>query len=265
MRRLFVCAVLAVLPLASARAEPVTDLYRAEVLVTGERQETRDPALRQGFADVMVKASGDPRLLTEGRLEAAFDPASVLTFSYRDLMAGIPKHDEQGTRDRPFVLTVDYAPDKIEAALAALGRKIWPAERPRVLFLIGVELGPSRFVITDEGEPGSLQRKALLTSARRTGVPIVFPTKAMAAELTPDTLKAEEPGSFDALRTAAGADRVFIGNMRFSDEVLGWIAEWRLADNGAVTRWGISGVNFDEAFRQAVRGTAQVLSGNGVP
>jgi uncharacterized protein len=272
MRRLLVVAALAVFSLVpvlvrGSGAEPVADLHRAQVLVTGEREETRIPALLQGYRDVMVKVSGDPRLLADQRLDAGFDPSSVHTYSYRDLMAGIPKHDEQGTRDRPFELTIDYEPAKIVAALAALGGTPWDAERPKVLFLVGIEIGPSRFVLTDEGEPGSVQRRALITSARRYGLPIVLPTRAVieASGLTAESLQNPDPPAFEAVARQAGADRVFSGHMRFSEQVLGWIALWRLEAGANRFRWGIEGVNFDEAFRHAVRGSAQALSGNGAP
>lgn len=271
MRRLFLCAALAACSLPAlaegVQAEPIIDLYRAQVFVTGERPETRDPALLQGYRDVMVKVSGDPRLLADKRLDASFDPSVVHTYSYRDLMAGIPKHDEQGTRDRPFELTIDYAPEKIADALAALDHKAWYEDRPRLLLLIGVELGPSRFIIADAGEPGSVQRQALTTSARRYGVPITFPTRALleASGLTADALKSPDPKTLEPLLKQAGADRLFAGHMMFSDRALGWIARWQLPAADTTYRWGIEGVNFDEAFRNAIRGAAQALSGNGAP
>ncbi|BCJ89752.1 hypothetical protein IZ6_04870 [Terrihabitans soli] len=272
MRRFLISAVPAVFVLASvcsggAQAEPVVDLYRAQVFVTGERPETRDPALLQGYRDVMVKVSGDPRLLADPKLDAGFDPAVVHTFSYRDLMAGIPKHDEQGTRDRPFEITIDYAPERIDAALAELGQKPWGDERPKILFLIGVELGPSHFILTDQGEPGSVQRTALIASARRYGLPLILPSRAMieASGLAADGLKTPVPAALETLMREAGAERVLAGHILFSDRMLGWIARWQTSDDGAVYRWGIEGVNFDEAFRNAVRGTAQALSGHGTP
>lgn len=272
MRLLFRCAVLAAILLAPVlpeglQAEPIIDLYRAQAFVTGERPETRDPALLQGFRDVMVKVSGDPRLLADKRLDASFDPSVVHTYSYRDLMAGIPKHDEQGTRDRPFELTIDYAPDKIAAALAALDHKAWYEDRPLVLILIGVELGPSRFIIADQGEPGSVQRQALMTSARRYGLPIAFPTRVMleASGLKADALKNPDPKALEPLLKQAKADRLFAGHMVFSDKALGWISKWQLPEGKTIYRWGIEGVNFDEAFRNAIRGAAQALSGNGAP
>ena len=45
----------------------------------------------------------------------------------------------------------------------------------------------------------------------------------------------------------------------------GWIAEWRLNAAGQIYAWRVSGVSFDDAFRNALRGAAQVLSGNGQP
>jgi uncharacterized protein len=53
--------------------------------------------------------------------------------------------------------------------------------------------------------------------------------------------------------------------MLWSEEALGWVAEWRLAAAGKTYRWQIRGVSFDDAFRNAMAGAAQVLSGHGQP
>ena len=55
------------------------------------------------------------------------------------------------------------------------------------------------------------------------------------------------------------------GTLTWSDAARGWIADWRLIAAGSVFRWRISGVSFDDAFRNAIRGAAQILSGNGTP
>ena len=47
--------------------------------------------------------------------------------------------------------------------------------------------------------------------------------------------------------------------------MLGWTADWRLSGGKAVHDWKIAGVNFDDAFRNALRGAAQILSGNSEP
>jgi hypothetical protein len=56
-----------------------------------------------------------------------------------------------------------------------------------------------------------------------------------------------------------------VGDLRWSDAALGWVATWSLKARGHRHRWSISGVNYEEAFRNPVRGAARVLSGNGEP
>ena len=56
-----------------------------------------------------------------------------------------------------------------------------------------------------------------------------------------------------------------IGRLAWNDKALGWIAEWRLAFGGRLYRWQVRGVSFDDAFRNAMRGTATILSGYGRP
>ncbi|RWF64141.1 MAG: DUF2066 domain-containing protein, partial [Mesorhizobium sp.] len=62
-----------------------------------------------------------------------------------------------------------------------------------------------------------------------------------------------------------GADRALAGSIVWNDKELGWIADWRLAEDGKTYQWQVRGVSFDEAFRVAVKGAAQILSGNGQP
>jgi len=52
-----------------------------------------------------------------------------------------------------------------------------------------------------------------------------------------------------------------VGDLRWSDAALGWVATWSLEASGRRYRWSVRGVNYDEAFRNAVRGAARVLSG----
>jgi len=47
--------------------------------------------------------------------------------------------------------------------------------------------------------------------------------------------------------------------------VPGWIGKWRMRWQGADYGWGISGVNYDAAFRNIVRGVVLAASGAGLP
>src|SRR5258708_31221082 len=87
-------------------------------------------------------------------------------------MKGTPVHDEQGTRDRPFALTVAFDPPKIDAALRSLGRAPWPEPRPRLAVLLDVRDATAAYVLAEDGERAPGQRQALAAPAakRRTAV-----------------------------------------------------------------------------------------------
>lgn len=263
-------ALMALLAFArDASAVVVDNLYQAKAIVTGQREENRGAGFAACLHDVLIKVSGDPLLGNDPRVAALADKAGeyIRAFHYRDQMEGIPVHDEQGTRDRPYDLTCDFEPAKIDAALQSLGRKPWPAERPRLAVLLAVRNGPSAYVLSEDGRGGPGQRESFLAASWKLGVPIVLPKQAALAEagLTVDKLWAAPPEPLAALAPSFGGERVLIGHMEFSDAALGWVAEWRLADRGMSARWSISGVNFDEVFRTAMRGAAQILSGRGAP
>src|SRR5476649_2505976 len=82
---------------AARAATDVGDLYEAQTIVTGEREETRIPGFAECLAHVLVKVSGDPLLIGDKRVAALAGQAGtfVRDFRYHDRMSGIPHHDEQ--------------------------------------------------------------------------------------------------------------------------------------------------------------------------
>ncbi len=64
---------------------------------------------------------------------------------------------------------------------------------------------------------------------------------------------------------ASGGGTVLVGSIAWNKGMLGWKGDWRLYSTDGPHHWQIQNVNFDAAFRSAMRGAAQVLSGNGEP
>jgi uncharacterized protein len=252
-----------------AAAGEVDDLYQARTIVTGQGEASRRGGFADCLAQVLVKVSGDPRLLDDPRVTGLAGKADsfVADFQYRDRMAGLPVHDEQGTRDRPYDLTVAFQPARIDAALRSLGREPWGASRPRVVMLVAVRLGAKTYLLTSDGERGRDQREALADAAERFGVPIALPDQAALAKagLSYESLPTVDPPRLDAAARTMGGDLALGGSMLWSEAALGWIADWRLGAQGQRYRWQIRGVSFDDAFRNAMAGAAQILSGHGQP
>jgi len=258
----------AMLGCGAAAAGP-GDLYQARTIVTGTGEESRASGFADCLAEVLVKVSGDPRLAGEPRLAAVAGKAGTLVrdFRYRDRMAGIPVHDEQGTRDRPHDLTVRFDRAKIDQALRMLGRTPWVSPRPRVAVFVAVRAGATGYMLAGDGDRGRDQRDALATAAERLGLSMVLPGETMlaGAGLSAETLAAADRSRLDATARASGGDVALAGDLVWSQEALGWVADWRLDLGGRTYRWRIAGVSFDQAFLSAMRGAAQILSGNGPP
>lgn len=257
--------VLACLHSPPARAIELTDLYKGETIVTGTREPERLEGFRTVLRDVLVKVSGEPKLLTDETTAALLEDAAahVIDYEYEDRMKGIPVHDEQGTRDRPYYLRVTFDPAKVDALLARRGLSPWDADRPRLAMFLAVRQGSQYYMLTADGPRGANMRAAVAAASRRRGVPVVLPTRDNldSAGLTVDHLNLVAPDALAGATRAEGADKPLIGSLVWSEEALGWIARWRLSSKGEEKHWEISGVNFDEAFRFAMEGAAAILSG----
>lgn len=268
LRALFALLTLLFVSGAFAAGAPA-ELYQAKPIVTGTGEKNRKLGFALAFKDVLVKVSGDPRLLNDPRVDLLSTDAGSLVaeFKYRDRMEGIPIHDEQGSHDRPHDLTTLFVPEKIDAVLASLGSRPWPDPRPTVTLLLGVRNGDRTFVLSSDGERGIDMRDSLAQASVKIAIPATLPTSAAleAAGLTQETLPDADAATLEKIATDAGGKFPLIGSLVWSDKELGWIADWRIDLGGKPYRWQIRGVSFDDAFRNAIRGTARVLSGNGNP
>ncbi|HEY6631779.1 MAG TPA: DUF2066 domain-containing protein [Rhizobiaceae bacterium] len=257
------------LPAAGYAADLKDDLYRTQAVVTGKGETNRQLGFRDCLDKVIVRVSGDQRLLAKpglGPLRAAAGDL-IASFTYADRLAGVPIHDEQGSYDRPHDLTCIFDPTKLDAVLAGLGGKPWLAPRPTVVPLVAVERAGRRFVLTSDGADGPSMDVSFAAAAGLVAIGLELPrTTAVArASLDAQTLWVADEATRGRLAEEAGGDVPLLGRLTWSDPDLGWVAEWRIAFEGKTYDWQIRGVSFDEAFRVAMRGAAQVLSGNGQP
>ena len=250
-----------------AFAATPTDLYQAQAIVTGTGEPNREIGFRECLDKVLVKVSGDQRLTQKSEILALRDKAGhfVQSFRYHDRLEGIPIHDEQGTHDRPHDLTCLYKPAVVDKLLAQLGSRPWLGERPPIAVFMSAEQGARHFVLTADADQGKTMRESFANATGPLLMRITFPKTRQFGGLDEKALAKADMAKLDQLARKAGAARALAGSIVWSDKELGWIADWRLANRGKTYRWQVRGVSFDEAFRVAMRGAAQILSGNGQP
>jgi hypothetical protein len=257
--------ILAWLLPAAALAEAVPDLYRGEAIITGrEIPSEQERGLRLALTEVLIKVSGDSRIAGDTRLQAAVAGARALIRSvdYEDRLAKKKLMDKQGTRERSYVMRVDFDPARVDAVLAGLGARPWSADRPRVLVLLAVRDLAGDYVLVREGARGYGQRESLWSIARRRGLPVALPEAsddgpplpAFAAVASNDQL------GLDTLAQAYAADRLLTGVMMLTGDGM-WNTAWRLSDGGAGHSWRIDGASFDRAIAHGIETSARILAG----
>jgi len=246
-----------------------TDLYRAQATVTGQGEANRIIGFASCLEDVLIKVSGAQKLAGDRRLAAYKSNAKnfVKAFSYHDQMSGKPHRDEQGTRDRPYDLTVDFDEGKIGDILKRLAIKPWLAPRPRLAVFVEMKQGPKNYIVTADGAQSDLQRDAFLAAADTRGMDVVLPSAQVLAKsnLNGVELKSVSSSTFAGVAAEQGGEVALVGQLVWDDGKLGWATQWQMDWHGRMHRWQVHGVTFDEAFRRGIGGAAQVLSGNGEP
>jgi hypothetical protein len=250
-------------------ARAADELYRTQAVVTGTGEANRIEALGPCLEDVLIKVSGVQKLAGDRRLAPYKAKARdyLASYSYHDQMSGIPIHDEQGTRDRPYDLTVDFDAGKIADLLKQLGVKPWLGHRPMIAVFAGLRQGGNSYIIAADGDRGTDQRDSLMTTAAKRGVEIVLPASGDLAKsaIDADKLGKAAPATLANSIGGKSSEAVLIGELAWNDKKLDWSAEWRMDWDGKPHRWRLSASTYDEAFRRGIGGVAQMLSGNGEP
>jgi hypothetical protein len=250
---------------STAQPGSLDDLYTTRAIVTGSDERNRPLGFSLCFEDVLVKVSGDPNVVRDARFEtlAANAGQYISKFSYRDRFEGKPVHDEQGTHDRPHFLTCQFDRQKIDNILKKLDRKPWLGPRPRLVMLLVVRGRKNSGILSSDGAFDPDMREALANAVQRYGLTVTLPSVAtlQSNQITLDTAG----DRLLKIAQASSGELPIVGALTWSDAALGWVATWKLEASGHHYRWSVSGVNYDEAFRKAVRGAARVLSGNGKP
>lgn len=264
-RAFALCVVLCSAALAAPQSgggQDTGSFYRATAIVTGSDRRNRATGFARCFREVLVKVSGEPRLARNPRVDRLAAEANLFigSFDYVDQMAGIKHKDDQGTYDRPFDLTVRFVPALIDKILAGLGERPWRGERPVIVPALTVRGFSTAYLLSTEGAAATDQRAAFAGVAREYGMRVRFPTGAQLAEW------GVTMGQFPSSQAAPSPDQVLVGGtLEFEKALPGWSGSWKMRYGGVDYAWGVRGVNFDEAFRDIVRGVVRVASGHGAP
>jgi uncharacterized protein len=264
-------SILAVLISCIATMPAAADgLYSAQTVVTGQGEANRMVGFAACLEDVLIKVSGAVKLAGDPRLKAYQSGAKdfVKAHRYHDQMYGTPTRDEQGTRDRPYDLTVEFDEKKIDDVLKALRLTPWLSHRPALVAFVEMEQGARSSIVTaDGGLSAAAPREALLAASAKRGLNLVLPEVAALAKSGIDAvgLAKATPSALAARAAEMGGEVALVGRLKWDDSDLEWVSQWQMERQDGTHRWQVRSSTFDEVFRRAMGGAAQILSGNGDP
>lgn len=248
---------------AAGSAQP-DGFYAATVIVTGTDMRSRPAGFAQALLEVLVRVTGDPRLAADARAAALARRADALvaSFDYFDPIAGRRPHDDQGSYDRSYDLTVRFERARVDEALQSLGSRPWTGPRPQVVPLVRIRGADppwvGAYLLTADGASGAAQRTAFANAAAKYGIEVRLPT---AAELEARGIRLDAELSGRAVPDPQVIS--VVGTVDFRPAALGWVGAWRTSW-GAVDRQStVSGVSFDAAFDRMVGEAVTLASGAG--
>jgi hypothetical protein len=223
----FVALLVLVLGTATVRAEVVTTLYQAEVLVASQGETARREAASQGLAEIVVRVSGVPTAMEIPRIQGAMaKPLKLLeAFHYEstDELLQLDEVEVQASR-----LILKFSPSAIGQLLRDAGLPVWPANRPSLLvWLVQDDPIEGRRLVSSVEQAEVLA--AIDSVAEVRGLPLIMPLLDLQDQMSID---AEQLWSLDQqviLQASSRyqADAVVVG--RFTQTSAGqWRSTWLL-------------------------------------
>lgn len=234
---LFVLAIL-LLSCTEAWSAKVSGLYQAEVPIAGEGTAQRNEAIGRAFADMLVKVTGNRRIVALGGLEQELGKASryVQQYSYRMDEPGPGTGDGAPQR----YLKVFFDAGAVDRLLTERQLPVWSANRPNILIWMGIEQRGKRRLLVSEQDPAV--RRSIEGASGNRGLPIVFPI--MDLEDQGSLQVADLWGDFDSnIRAASrryGTDLILTGRLVKVAKGF-WRGHWRLYQGQGALNWNNQG------------------------
>ncbi|RAJ96466.1 DUF2066 domain-containing protein [Aliidiomarina maris] len=157
-------SIFALTQLSSAHASSteVGDLYEIRLPVNSQSRDDRQQALQEGFAQVLVKVSGQRDVLTIPAVRSELSRHTNYLVQYNYV-----------TEERQLMLRAQFDERRIEELLRRADATYWSARRPNLMFWVAQE-SPRGIQLAGRDTDSELI-PALRQQSRVRGLPISFP------------------------------------------------------------------------------------------
>ncbi len=253
----------------NVKAVVVDDLYKVTVLVDSQSPADRAVAIESAFAILLVRITGDSRVLaTESGIELmAMAEQYVRSFRYDVVTSGLELSNASaealpsGASEalapmsaEQFVLSVLFDENSVNEVLWKKQLPVWDKTRPSILVWVAVQESETRRIL-DANEP-SVMLDALKKYADLRGLPLLFPLMDLEDQMNIRTTDVWGGFGEPILRASKRyqTEAVMTGRV-FRDPFGTWKARWTLYQAESSKSWDAVG---DELLVLAQRGIDNV-------
>lgn len=255
MKALFQCMLVLLISVTStAFAVRVNSIYKAELPVASQSVQDRNQAVQQGLEQVLIKVSGNSRVLENPAIKSHLTSADTLMqeFSY----AAAPRT----VNNLPYLLELQFDNEGINKLLRDAGVPIWGQNRPLIVAWVTFEEPnhPAEIVSSDTGND---VQAFLKQHANARGLPILLPMMDMT-DLNQVTAHDVTAMALPTLQNAAkryASDAILVGQLKQSGSGL-VNSEWKFVMGTEQKNWEITGKNVSDVLSTVINNTADNLA-----
>ena len=219
LKCVLVCSLLLTWAWASDEA-----IYRVEMTVANESPSARQDAFAQGLERVLIKASGDAKVVTRPGVRAAKLAARAYVETYAYHRANLDEVSDQ-TLGLSYRLQIRFQPKAIAHLLQTLGYTTWQGQRPTLLVWVVVEdVSLQRHLLTYGTQDTLSVFLKQLMQAR--GLPMILPVLDLQnmALISPSTVWQEDWSVLNDTAKQYAVNSQLILRLQ-QQEVQGWRGE----------------------------------------
>ena len=223
----------------SVQASPEVNLYQAIVPVDSQANSERQKLLPEAMSQVLIKVSGNPRLVDNA--------------NFKNYLAQAPRYVQQyrydSLADGKSVLWVTFNSAAIDKLLQKLGQQKWVSERPLVLVWLVTEVNGSPTIIDESDEISQL----IKLQAEQRGITCIFPAYDLEDMQQVSVNDLWAPNLSPILKAAPRyqADNLLVGRITQANSQ-NWSAQWQLRNLEQWQTIQARGANLKEVIQQGL-------------
>jgi hypothetical protein len=240
----------------AAMADETADLYSAETRVADEGSETRNAALSELLATVLVRVSGNTGIAGQPAARDLLASAPSLVQQYRYRTA-----EQEGAVVRYLVARFDQP--VIERMMRERNLPVW-VQRPRVLLWVATEQAGQRVLLNLENEPQA--RAATLSRAQQRGMPLQLPLMDLEdqGKLTPADLWSDYQAGILQASARYPHEAVLAGRLS-AQRGKKWSGVWSLIGRDGSDSFQTPAQGLDDALAFAIDQAQNLLAARYAP